>query len=72
MCNPKFHGFGNNIMGVQGYVVLLMYFSNAAAISGDPSEAGVLRLPVEFQVVEYVAAGFLIERDATKDLQDHY
>ena len=51
---------------MQGYVVLPMYFPNAAAISGDASEARVLCLSVEFQVVEQVAAGFLIGRDATK------
>ena len=65
-CNPKFHGIGNNATGVQGYVVLSIYLPNAAAISGNASEARVLCLPVEFQVVEHVAAGFLIGRDATK------
>jgi hypothetical protein len=65
-CNPKFHGIGNNTMDVQGYVVLPMYFPNTAAISGDTPEARVLCLPVEFQVVEQVAAGFLIGRDALK------
>ena len=65
-CNPKFHGIGNNTTGVQGYVVLPMYLPNAAAIAGDASEARVLCLSVEFQVVEHVAAGFLIGRDATK------
>jgi len=65
-CNPKFQGIGNNTTDVQGYVVLPMYLPNAAAISGDASEARVLCLPVEFQVVEQVAAGFLIGRDALK------
>jgi hypothetical protein len=66
LCNPKFQSIGNNTMDVQCYVVLSMYFPNAAAISGDASEARVLCLPVEFQVVEQVAAGFLIGRDALK------
>ena len=59
-CNPKFHGIGNTTTDVQGYVVLPMYFPNAAAISGDAPEARFLCLPVEFQVIEQVTAGFLI------------
>jgi hypothetical protein len=64
--NPKFHGIGNKKTGIQGYVVLPIYLPNAAAIAGNTSEARVLCLSVEFQVVEQVAAGFLIGRDATK------
>jgi hypothetical protein len=40
-----------------------MYFLNVTALSGDASEARILCLPIEFQVVEKVAASFLIERD---------
>ena len=43
-----------------------MYFPNTAAISVDASEARVLGLSVEFQVVEQVAFDFLIGTDATK------
>jgi hypothetical protein len=65
-CNPKFQGIGNSTMDVQGYIVLPMYLPNAAAIAGDAPEARVLCLPVEFQVVEQVTAGFLIGREALK------
>jgi hypothetical protein len=64
--NPKFHSIGNKKTGIQGYVVLPIYLPRATAITGNASEARVLCLPVEFQVVEQVAAGFLIGRDALK------
>jgi hypothetical protein len=63
-CNPKFQGI--DATDLQGYVVLPMYLPNAAAIAGDASEARVLCLSVEFQVVEQVTAGFLTGRDALK------
>ena len=53
-------------MGMQGYIVLPIYFPNTAAISKEASEARVLCLPVEFQVIEQVHTDFLIGRDATK------
>ena len=63
---PTFHGVGNNKTGVLGYAVIPMYFPNAAAISGDKRSARVLSLEIEFQVVEHIAAGFLIGRDVTR------
>jgi hypothetical protein len=60
LCNLKFLEIGNNTTGVQGYVVLLIYFPNTVVISGDAAEARVLCLSVKFQVVEQVPAGFLI------------
>jgi hypothetical protein len=51
---------------MQDYIVLPMYFPNTTAISGDIWEARVLCLPIEFQVIEQIAADFLIGRDALK------
>jgi hypothetical protein len=43
-----------------------MYFLNATALSGDASEARILCLPIEFEVVEKVVASVLIERDSMR------
>ena len=43
-----------------------MFLPNAAALSGDVRSASILRLSVEFQVVEKLAAGYLIGRDITR------
>lgn len=51
-CNPKFHDIGNIIIDMQDYIILPIYLSNTAVILGDISEARVLCLSMEFQVVE--------------------
>ena len=64
--NPSFQGVGNHTTDVQGYVLLPIHFPNQAALDGNSKKARVLKLWIEFQVVDKLAAGFLIGRDALK------
>jgi len=64
--NPTFRGVGDSQTGVQGYVVLPVYFPNISAMSGDKRNAKVVLVWVEFQIMKKLAAGFLYGRDAMK------
>lgn len=63
---PKFQGVGKKTTGVLGYITTPVYLPNAAALSGDESNAGIIKIDVEFQVVEHLTCGYLLGRDALK------
>ena len=54
------------MIDVLGFVVLPILLLNPAALSEDLRSASTVKMWTEFQVVEHVAAGVLIKRDATK------
>lgn len=64
--NPRFEGIGQNKTDVLGFVVLPILLPNTAALSEDLRSAATIKMWTEFQVVQHVAAGVLIGRDATK------
>jgi hypothetical protein len=64
--NPSFQGIGNHTTDVLGYVLLPVHLPNQAALDGNSRKARILKLWIEFQVVDNLAAGFLIGRDALK------
>jgi hypothetical protein len=49
---PVFATIGNGRTLAAGYVVLPVHFPNAAALSGDERSGTVVKIWVEFQVVE--------------------
>src|SRR5947207_5038866 len=63
---PKFQEIDKKTTGVLGYITAPVYLPNAAALSGDERNAGIIRIDVEFQVVEHLTCGYLLERDALK------
>jgi hypothetical protein len=64
--SPTFTGIGHAETSTLGFVVLPIFLPNVAAMSGDERSGEILRIPIEFQVVENCKAGFLIGRDAMK------
>ena len=64
--NPIFQGLGKGRTPTEGYVVMPVYLPSAAAMAGDTRKARIAKIMVEFQVVEYCPAGFLLGRDAMK------
>src|SRR5947207_3567082 len=64
--NLKFHNIENITINMQDYIILPIYFSNIIIISKNALKIRILCLSIEFQVIEQVVAGFLIERDVLK------
>jgi hypothetical protein len=63
---PTFGGIGAHRTDTLGYVVLPVYFPNIAAMTGDEKHAQLVKLFIEFQVVEKCLAGYLVGMDAMK------
>jgi len=62
---PAFAGIGTSQTTTQGYVVLPIYLPNVAAMNGSKN-GQVVKINVEFQVVERCLAGFLLGIDAMR------
>ena len=63
---PEFSGIGKSRTSILGYVVLPVYLPNVPVMSGDERHGEVVKIMIEFQIVEHCPAGFLIGRDALK------
>lgn len=65
--NPRFTGINDDKPVIPlGYVVLPVYLPNKAALEGDTRNAKSLLIWVEFQVLQYCSAGYIIGRDSTR------
>src|SRR5579862_2887125 len=62
---PTFAGIGTSQTSTLGYVVLPIYLPNVAAMNGSKN-GQVVKIDVEFQVVERCPAGFLLGIDAMR------
>ena len=63
---PKFQRVGKKTTGVLGYITTPVYLPNAAVLSGDERSVGIIKIDVEFHVVEHLACRYLLGRDALK------
>ena len=59
----KFQEIGKKITNVLDYIIISIYLLNIAILNDDKRNAGIIRIDIEFQVIEHLTYEYLIERD---------
>jgi len=65
-CKPYFRGIGGGISYSLGFAVVPVYIPDEEALGGNIPFGKVVKLDIEFQVVQDLNCNFLIGRDAIK------
>ena len=62
----KFQEIEKKTINILDYIIISIYFFNVVILSNDKRNAGIIRIDIEFQVVEHLICEYLIERDILK------
>src|SRR5947207_3364445 len=59
----KFQEIEKKITNILDYIIISIYFFNIIILSNNKRNAEIIRIDIEFQVIEYLIYEYLIERD---------
>lgn len=63
---PKFQRIDTKIINILGYIIILIYLLNAAALSDDERSVDIIRIDMKFQIMKHLTCGYLLGRDVLK------
>ena len=62
----KFQEIEKKTIDVLDYIITSIYFLNATILNDDERNARIIRIDIEFQVIEHLIYEYLIKRDILK------
>ena len=62
----KFQEIEKKTINILDYIIISIYFSNVAILNDDERNTEIIKINIEFQVIEHLTYEYLIERNVLK------